>query len=836
MPLSMCPQPHNLARKWRRVLKIVAVGLPLLCIFTYGVLGAVCRSQVTKAVKQGTGADLKANWSWYVPPYGVSLRGVRVTKPGPDGQQVELLAASRIDLKLARLPHKGQPLVIDSLVVQSPTLTLANNPEPPREPEPQPLYTQPPPAVVKVEEVTPPPKNSDKFQLHHLQISNARVVYEDRAPAGTQAIELSRLQVNVTGDPASAGRYTYGVAVEDPDRVTLRISGDADINALVVQVPQLSIKARLAALAPELPMSHARRETLAPFLTDGTLDVSGKATIPLHDVQHAAIDAAITLDGAKANLSRLNLTVDRADAKFSIHSKHGPTNDPRPAALDVEKFQIVSGKTVLVLDGGALAITPDGAGWDLTKLLGRLDIGGGVPALDRQRLRGRFNFAATAGAPFHLPNGQDRFVSIRHDLIAYPKEVSIQPPKFDVPIEHIGGGQISFRGGVVRLQNLIAQYGHDQVLLEDAHVTLDDSRQRARLGDLREQVRIEGIAGTLIFHQPATPYPAALGKVIAQLRPTGAFDVGGGSWYAINRKHWGEWPPPKPDYFFRVATTQGTFALYDAKIPLQNIHGDATISPMSIEIPHFKADVFEGTVTSTARITPVRPVRYDGSVLLYNVNLDKASAAVAPPDGKGGRLSGRGFAKAHLAGGGPGGTRTPKQLFAGDGEFEVLGGDFSLVPVVKQAAAKVARPDQPMVGQAAGLFTIRDEVVVLNRCAVGNPLFGLQGSGTIGFDKSLDLQVVAAPLGDWHDALKEQKIPVLDDIAGAIQQVISGAQRTLLWDIHVQGTTTDPKVITVPAPAITEPVAAIFGAMLGEKKDAHLIDAVKAKPAAPVKK
>jgi hypothetical protein len=832
MRVSMSPQSPKLNRKWPRVLKIVAPGLLLLCVITWGVLGAVCRSHIAKAVKQGTGADFKASWSWYLPPYGVSLRGVRLTKPGPDGKELELLTAPRIDLKLAHFPHKGQPLVIETLSAQSPTITLASSPDAPKPPEPQASQTQP--AIEKIEEKlpTPPSKNSDKFQLHHLQIVDARVLYEDRAPAGMQAIELNHVQVHVTGDASAAGGYAYGVSIDDPSGVQLHIAGTADIDDLIVQMPQLSLKARLAALSPELPVSRARRETLAPFLTDGTLDISGKATIPLHDIQHAAIDAAIILDGAKANLSRLNLTVDRADAKFSIHSKHGPANDSQPAALNVDELQVASGKTLLVLDGGTLSITPDGAGWDLAKLVGRLDIGGGVPAFDRLRLRGRFNFAATAGAPFHLPDGQDRFVSARHELIAYPRDVSIQPPKFDIPVEHIGGGQVSCRGGVVRLQNLMGQYGHDQVLLEDARILLDDPRERARITDLREQVRIEGIAGTLIFHQPATPYPLALGKVIAQLRPTGPFDIGGGSWYAINCKHPGEWPPPKADYFFRITTTQGAFALYDAKVPLLNIHADSTVSPMSVDIPHFKADVFDGTLTATTRITPVRPVRYEGTATLYNVNLDKASAAVEPPGGKGGRLSGRGFANARLSGIGPGGARTPKQLFTGGGEFEILGGDFSLIPVVKQAAGKVAKPDQPMVGQAAGLFAIHDEVVVLKRCAVGNPFFGLQGSGTIGFDKSLDLQVVAAPLGDWQDALKAQKVPVLDDIAGAIQQVINGAQRTLLWDIRIQGTTTDPKVITVPAPAITEPVAALFGTMLGEKKDTHLIDAVKEKPKA----
>ncbi|MDB5304257.1 MAG: AsmA family, partial [Phycisphaerales bacterium] len=829
----MSPEPSKPRRRWPRALAISAGAAVVLCIVGWFVIGMVCRSRIASAVKKSTGADLTADHSWYLPPYGVSLRGIRLTRAGSDGQVIELLSASRVDLKLAHLPHAGQPIVIENLLVKSPLMNLARGSERARQTElrsraepiaatpsatapataPQLATASPAAAEPDTKAAAVTPKNSDKFQIHDLEIVDARVRYDNRSHGGAEVAELSRIQVSVTGDKAATGDYDYRISADDPAGVQLKISGTANIDDLIVQVPELSMKARLAALSPELPLSDAQHGKVAPFLKDGTLEVTGKATVPLRDPQHALVDATVSLDGAKADLHRLKMTIDRADAKFVIHGGNKSADESNPVALAVMKLRVDSGKTSLILNGGTLAVTPDGAGWELGKLVGRLDVGGGVPAFDRVHLGGRFSFTGTAGGPFRLPGGQSPFVAFRHEVLAYPRDASIQPPKFPVPIEHIGGGQICFRGGVVRFQNLIGQYGGDRVLLEDAHITLDDPRERARIGDLRQQVRIEGMAGTIIFNQPPTPYPDGLGKVIAQLRPTGPFDIGGGSWYAINIRRPGETVKPKADYFFHVSTTQGAFAVYEGRVPLKNIHGDSTISPLLIDIPQFRADSFEGSVTATAKITPTRPVRYDGQLLLYDVNLDKASAIIHPPDGKRDQLSGRGFANLHISGGGPDAAHTARQLFAADGEVEIINGDFSLVPVVKAAADRVTGPNQSLVGQAAGVVSVRNEVVVLNNCAVGNPLFGLQGSGTIGFDKSLDLHAVAAPLGDWGDALRQSKIPVIDNIAGAIQQLFNGAQRTLLWDLRISGTTSQPKVATIPAPAITEPIAALFGQM-----------------------
>jgi hypothetical protein len=118
---------------------------------------------------------------------------------------------------------------------------------------------------------------------------------------------------------------------------------------------------------------------------------------------------------------------------------------------------------------------------------------------------------------------------------------------------------------------------------------------------------------------------------------------------------------------------------------------------------------------------------------------------------------------------------------------------------------------------------VRDRRVELRSAAVQSPALGLVGSGHIGFDRTLDLKVIAAPLGDWRERLKRGKIPILSDVAaevfGTIQQVVNAATSTLLYEFRVSGTLNEPKVDTVPAPVLTEPAALLLGQMIRDGKE-----------------
>jgi hypothetical protein len=152
------------------------------------------------------------------------------------------------------------------------------------------------------------------------------------------------------------------------------------------------------------------------------------------------------------------------------------------------------------------------------------------------------------------------------------------------------------------------------------------------------------------------------------------------------------------------------------------------------------------------------------------------------------------------------------------------------VPVLKNLAQNVKdQKDGPGTGDAAARFTIGDGKIQLSDAAVNASVLGFQGGGTVGMDGALALDVVAAPLADWRDKLKQTRVPIVSDVAselaGAVQKLLNTATGTLLYQFRVEGTVQDVKVTTVPAPVLTDTAAFVFGRMLAPpKKDQRPLD------------
>ena len=168
------------------------------------------------------------------------------------------------------------------------------------------------------------------------------------------------------------------------------------------------------------------------------------------------------------------------------------------------------------------------------------------------------------------------------------------------------------------------------------------------------------------------------------------------------------------------------------------------------------------------------------------------------------------------------------------------------IPVLGDIAGRVrdrpgrdAAGDKPdaqgigTVGEAAGVFDIAEGALVLRNAAVSSPALGVVGSGTIGLtgEKRLDLRIIAAPLGDWRDKVRQTNVPILSDVAGevfgAVQHLVNSATSALLYEFRVTGTVADRKVAAVPVPVLTEPAAVLFGRMLRGDKDHQLLETMR---------
>jgi hypothetical protein len=409
-------------------------------------------------------------------------------------------------------------------------------------------------------------------------------------------------------------------------------------------------------------------------------------------------------------------------------------------------------------------------------------------------------------------------------VLLYPRAVAFQPKNWPQPLRDVGGGVVRVAGGVATGENLSGLYGQDRWLLDGARLPLDN---------LRERVVIDGISGSFDFHPPSPEYPKGLRATVRALAPAGEFPVTGRM--AIDPK--GE-PGRRATYDFGVTSNRGSFAVSPKRIPITNIRGDARVARETIEVGtvavnNFDGDALGGTVSAKATFITTPPRSYAGTGSLRDVKLEELAPYFGnASDEQKQKLVGRAFANVELSGDLQ--KETALDSLLGRGRFEVFDGNFFELPVlrpIEKAVTGERRNDLGTVGEAAILFRVKGRTVRIREAALSAPLLGVQGDGAITLDGQLDLNLVAAPLADWRDKLKQTNIPLVSDVtgevAGAIQRTLNAATRGLLYEFEVRGDVKKPEVKTVPAPALNEARAALFGQMLQSRKDRPLIDSLK---------
>lgn len=768
--------------RWLSVVAILLAVGALAAFSASRVVGYVFESRLAKMVGERSHARVEFGTVLYSPPYSFYASNVRVLNRRVDGSEVPAFTAGGMNLSLDHFPRGGEPVAVKSLVFRQATINYG---------------------------------------------SGARSALLNR-------IELSFHQA------AEANAYEGDVHVSQGPAGFADAHARLDTSAGQLDVSRININARLAPLLAVLPIPQAGRPVISRSAVDAKVVVTGSATVPLGDPRHADYQLAVTLDDASVKIPRWRANLDHGGGRLLVRPSR--TNAP-DVEVAIESLQIASNKGWIGVDGGTATLRPGTRDWSLSEVVGTLQLGSSLPVFlpnsgwffNEGQFGGPVRFTLAASGPFKVPAGQSPFEVIRHEFLAYPRDVSVRPRNFAAPIEHISGGPIAFRGGVVTLQNLTGTYGRDRLLLRSARLTLADPARRIALEDLRTQVKFEEIAGTVVFDRDSPPYPGVMGKTVAQLKPQGPFVVGGGSWYAINR------PPRdapdvkfKPDYFIRLSGDGGSFAVGKYNLPLERMEGGATIAPMSVDIAGFKAATLGGTAWAQGQIVPGRPFLYRGRIDAREVDVAQLAQVLQLDERARARLTGTGALSFTVSGTGRGGPKTPAQTFVADGEWEILHGDFWSVPAVRDVASRVRKPEDLGTGDAAGVVHIERETISLESAAINSPLLGLQGRGTIGFDKSLDLTVVAAPLGDWRDRMRQAGIPVVGDVLGAVQQLLNTAQGALLYQFRVTGSLSKPANALIPAPVITQPVAFLFGQMLRQDRKEPLLADVKrqAPPAA----
>jgi hypothetical protein len=228
-------------------------------------------------------------------------------------------------------------------------------------------------------------------------------------------------------------------------------------------------------------------------------------------------------------------------------------------------------------------------------------------------------------------------------------------------------------------------------------------------------------------------------------------------------------------------------------------------TPQSIDIARFDADVLTGTVALTSHIDLKSALDYQGQFRLRRLDLNQLAQVLVKPGEEPMTVSGEVSADATFSGRGIDYDAALNALQA-DGAVEVNHGDLFHIPVLTDVAQKLQLGGAGTVGDAACHFKLADRQIHLSQAAVGAPAVGVQGSGTIGLDGALDLDLIATGFNDWDRDIRGNDdnavANVAASIAGIVQKGFNTLTRELIYQMHVDGTIKDPQVHVVAAPVL----------------------------------
>ncbi len=268
----------------------------------------------------------------YQYPLTVRLKHFRLSAPNGPGKTIDVLAADEATVTLAEIPHIGQPIRIQNVVLQKPVIravaTRAGSKEfiglshVVRES----ATTQPSSAQTR--------KLSDDFQIRLLELVDGQIVYDPRIP-GTRPMELDHINTKLTIAPLQAGCYQLHFAVRRQPVFDLSVNGQLDLDTLTANDVSVALNADLGQknlnyLPPEL------QSLLMQYQVRGKLAANVTGSCPLADVPAGQFVARARISDANVNLAPYRIPVHSLD--IDAHSEPGGAvaYNVKLAALDGE--------------------------------------------------------------------------------------------------------------------------------------------------------------------------------------------------------------------------------------------------------------------------------------------------------------------------------------------------------------------------------------------------------------------------------------------------------------------------------------------------------------------
>ncbi len=781
-------------RRWRRVLVVLLVVCAVVWFGSGPVLRRVVRWRLQALVADELNARFDIGHLSYTYPYGVVVTDASLVTQTPEGQPLELLGIGRLDLQLAKPPFGKGPLVVQSLVIENPSIHL--------------IHTQDGivgrKSLVKPgDEVSPDIssldsqrakwKLSDIFQLTHLGLQGGQAIYEDRTTPDAAPLVWKNLNVNLDTKKDATGSYAFKLAVDNAPLATLDASGSANLDDLILKIESCALTVGVDPNMKESALPAALQTPLRKWDARGSLSLNLSGTAPLHDLKSSVYRCSLEMNSASGRVPGWNTTLD--SLTFKIIADGVPHGRP---TVRIDNFAAVANDARFRLQNVVATADPATMTWQLSGMRGEIDPGRtrrAVPpqwrdAIQKLQLGGWLEFVIDANGPI----GSRDLRQYAGTLTLIPHDLTFVPPTLDQPLSGMDTMTLTLDKGKVTMAGVRGTCGDNLLFIKQGRVDLTDWPQK---------VRAEDLAGALTLGA-SHDYPPAVAPALDLVNPVGPFFFHGFTSVDLSQ------PTVKLDYALQIHTARGRLTLKNPQLEIGSINTDIAVTPQRAVISKFQAATLDGTVSATGSVGLQDKMNAAIQADCRNIDLARLAALLAKPGEKPSPLSGRGVLTVDMTAPLADPSTPIEKGLAGSGEFEIRNGNFWQIPMMK-SIAKAMSKDSVTFGEAAGQFHIADGTIHFDRAVASAPILGVEGSGDVTFDGHLNFKGIADPLGNWSERVGDTGDGgVLAGVAATVQHGLNVATSHALYDVVVTGTTSDPHTTAVLAPFVTTKIQGLL--------------------------
>ena len=326
----------RLARLATATLGLLVVLIALAWFGGKPYLEHVIRRKLQELVAQQLNATLELGPLYYRWPYGVEAHDAALVSNTPDEPSIKLVGFKRFDLQLAQSPLRKGPLIIERAEVTSPTLYVVEDKQH---------------GFIGLEHLfktrqdkqkdQQTPKLSDVLRLKYVQLTDARVEYDDRTIRKSVPFVWDKLDLRLDGERLSDSAYHFQAGAGNGDTTRIDLNGQIDVDALVLTLDSLSLTAKVSPGTQNSPLPAGVQRVLNTLGVRGGGRASITGTVPFEHVRDMDLHGDFVIDDAQGRLSPEGRPLSDLDiaGKLRLHG--------RDVTVDVDRFVCHRGATAV---------------------------------------------------------------------------------------------------------------------------------------------------------------------------------------------------------------------------------------------------------------------------------------------------------------------------------------------------------------------------------------------------------------------------------------------------------------------------------------------------------